>query len=70
MRLNISKLIASIFLGVPGAFFIGIAISEVTDFAPDFLLCWITAAALTYYLLMNIKLRPQTGTDVDADTKK
>lgn len=53
MRLSIPILVASLFLGVPGAFFISAFIQLLTRFTPGFLPCWMTAAAITYYLLIS-----------------
>lgn len=53
MRLSIPILVASLFLGVPGGFFIAVIIDSLSSITIYFLPCWMTGAAITYYLLIS-----------------
>lgn len=62
MRLSIPILVASLFLGVPGGFFIGLAIDSLSSITIYFLPCWMTAAAIIYYLLISWSNHQRTQT--------
>lgn len=55
MKLSFPKIIASLLLAVPGAFFLTLLIDEFSGYVFDFIPMWILSFILIYYSLVNWK---------------